>query len=171
MKFFLYFLLLFISNTILQPSKADKVFKYALEKIGCGYIWGGKGQFLTEEKLKKFKKKFPGFINENIDRKWIGKQVFDCSGLVLSTFEQVGIHISHGAVSAWENTKWAIKGEINYLPKDKIAILFKELEGQMIHVGIYLGNGEVVNAKIEGVIKEELRPTWTHFGIPLGLYE
>ena len=41
----------------------------------------------------------------------------------------------------------------------------------MIHVGIYLGNGEVVNAKIEGVIKEELRPTWTHFGIPLGLYE
>ena len=171
MIYILYFVLLSISNSIIQINKADKIFNYAVEKIGCGYIWGGKGQLLTEEKLKHFKNKFPGFINENIDKKWIGKQVFDCSGFVLSSFKQIGIHISHGVTAAWENTNWAIKGKIDNLPKDKIAILFKELEGQMIHAGIYLGNGEVVNAKIEGVVKEELRPVWTHFGIPYGLYE
>ena len=42
----------------------------------------------------------------------------------------------------------------------------------MIHTGIYLGNGEVVNAKsvYNGVVKEKLGTLWTHFGIPAGLY-
>ena len=170
MKFILYFLLLSISNAIILSNKASQIFNYAIDKIGCGYIYGGSGQLLTEEELIRFKQKFPGFINVEIDKKWIGKQVFDCSGFVKSAFEQVGIHIYHGATSAWENTNWEIKGEINELPKNRMAILFEEIEGVMIHTGIYLGNGEVVNAKIEGIVKENLRSTWTHFGIPVGLY-
>ena len=63
MKFILYFLLLSISNTILQTSKVNKVFKYALEKIGCGYILGGKGQFLTEDKLKYIKHSIENFFS------------------------------------------------------------------------------------------------------------
>ena len=42
----------------------------------------------------------------------------------------------------------------------------------MVHTGIYLGNGEVVNARgsNDGVVKEELGLSWTHFGIPIGIY-
>ena len=172
MKYIIYFLLFFLCIIKIKCSKASNIVQYAVERVGCGYVWGGSGQILTEEKLKYFKNKYYSFINEKKDRKWIGKQVFDCSGLVKCAFENVGIHISHGATSAWENTRWAMKGEIEKLPKNKISILFRKSSNGMCHTGIYLGNGEVVNAKgnKEGVVKEDLGKSWTHFGIPIGLY-
>ena len=156
----------------MKSSKASNIIQYALKRVGSGYIWGGTGQILTEERLKNLKKKYPSFIDEKKDRKWIGKQVFDCSGLVKTAFEGVGIHISHGATSAWENTRWALKGEISNLPKDKISILYRESYKGMAHTAIYIGNGQVIDAKgnKEGVIRESLTKTWTHYGIPFGLY-
>ena len=171
MKYLLYILLFSLSIIQLKSSKASNIVQYALERVGSGYIWGGRGQILTEERLKELKNKYPSFIDEK-DRKWIGKQVFDCSGLVKTAFEGVGIHISHGATSAWENTRWAIKGEISNLPKDKISILYRESYKGMVHTAIYIGNGQVIDAKgnKEGVVKEDFNLSWTHFGIPFGLY-
>ena len=164
MKYIKYILLLFSLCIIqLKSSKASNIVQYALERIGSGYIWSGTGQILTEERLKYLKDKYPSFIDEKKDRKWIGKQVFDYSGLVKMAFEGVGIHISHGASSAWENTRWALKGEISKLPKDKIAILYRESYGGMCHTAIYLGNGQVIDAKgsKEGVVKENFNLSWT----------
>ena len=171
MKIVLVIFFFSIINEIFSD-KSFKIFNYAISKIGCGYIWGGSGQILTEDILTKFKNKYPSFINENKDKKWLGKQVFDCSGFVKCAFENVGIHISHGATSAWENTKWEMKGELEKLPKDKIAILYRESSTKMCHTAIYLGNREVVDAKgnKEGVVKESLNLSWTHFGIPFGIY-
>ena len=156
----------------INGGKSEEIVKFALSKVGCGYIWGAKGQLLTENSLKEFKKKYPSFIKIETDKKWIGNYVFDCSGLVKSAFENVGIHVYHGANSAWENTRWALKGEIDKLPKDRVAILYKSGGRNMVHTGIYLGNGEVVNAKgsNDGVVKEQLGLSWTHFGIPVGIY-
>ena len=172
MKFILYFLIVYYYINIINGSKASKIYEYANDKIGCGYIWGGSGQILTEDNLKIFINKYPSFIKENKSKKWIGKQVFDCSGLVKSAFEQVNIYIYHSAKSAWENTQWEIKGKIENLPIDKVCILYKNGSKGMIHTGIYLGNGEVINAKSDyhGVVKEKLGTLWTHFGIPVGLY-
>ena len=165
----MYFFLCFIKS---KGNKSSKIFEYAISKIGCGYIWGGSGQILTENNLKLLKNKYPSFINENKSKKWIGHQVFDCSGLVKSAFDEISIHIYHGAAIAWENTKWKLKGKIENLPLDKVCILYKKGSKGMIHTGIYLGNGEVVNAKSDyhGVVKEKLGTLWTHFGIPEGLY-
>ena len=170
MKIFLFFFFLNIKK--LLSDKSYKIFKYAISKIGCGYIWGGSGQILTEDMLELFKNKYPSFINKNKDKKWLGKQVFDCSGFVKSAFEEINIHIYHDSNSAWENTKWSIKGKIEDLPHDKICIVFKKGSKGMIHIGIYLGNGEVVNAQDNnhGVVKGKLGTLWTHFGIPEGLY-
>ena len=172
MKYILYFLLFSLCIIKLKANKASNIVQYALERVGCGYIWGGTGQILTEERLKNLKNKYPSFIDEIKARKWIGKQVFDCSGLVKTAFEGVGIHISHGATSAWENTRWAIKCEISKLPKDRISILYRESYKGMCHTAIYLGNGQVIDAKgnKEGVVKEDFNLSWTHFGIPFGLY-
>ena len=122
--------------------------------------------------IKEFKRKYPSFIKIETDKKWIGSYVYDCSGLVKSAFENVGIHVYHGANSAWENTRWALKGKIDELPKDRVAILYRSGGRYMVHTGIYLGNGEVVNARgsNDGVVKEELGLSWTHFGIPIGIY-
>ena len=172
MKYCFYILLFFLNIKKIFLSKASDIVKYAKERVGSGYIWGGVGQTLTEEKLKYFKDKYPSFIDIEKDRKWLGKQVFDCSGLVKFVFSNVGIHISHGATSAWENTRWALKGKIEILPKDKVSILYREASRGMCHTAIYLGNGEVVDAKgnKEGVVKENINLSWTHFGIPIGLY-
>ena len=168
----LYLLLLCMCIIEIKGSKCSDIVEYANSKVGCGYIWGGSGQNLTESKLKEFKRKYPSFIQEERDKKWIGKQVFDCSGLVKRAFEQVGIHVYHGATSAWESTRWAIKGEIEKLPKNRVSILYRKSGNGMVHTGIYLGNGEVVNAKgnKDGVVKERLGLSWTHFGIPIGIY-
>ena len=167
-----YFILFFLYFINIKANKPSKIFEYAISKIGCGYIWGGSGQILTENRLKLLKSKYPSFINENKSKKWLGYQVFDCSGLVKSAFEEINIHIYHGAAIAWENTNWEIKGKIENLPLDKVCILYKKGSKGMIHTGIYLGNGEVVNAKsvYHGVVKEKLGTLWTHFGIPEGLY-
>ena len=172
MKYLLYISIFSLYILKIKSSKASQLIEYAFEKVGCGYIWGGMGQILTEEKLKYFKDKYPSFIDIKKNKKWLGKQVFDCSGLVKCAFGSVGIHISHGATSAWENTRWALKGEIEKMPKNKIAILYREASNGMCHTAIYLGNGEVIDAKgnKEGVVKEELNLSWTHFGIPFGLY-
>ena len=172
MKYFLNFLFLFLYLNIIECSKAEKIFQYAVERVGCGYIWGGSGQILTEEKLKNFKSKYPSFIDVNKDKKWLGKQVFDCSGLVKCAFENVGIYIPHEATSAWKNTKWVLKGNFENLPKDKVSILYRKSYHGMCHTAIYLGNGEVVDAKgnKEGVVREPLNSSWDNFGIPLGLY-
>ena len=171
MKIVLVIFFFSIINEIFSD-KSFKIFNYAISKIGCGYIWGGSGQILTEDILTKFKNKYPSFINENKDKKWLGKQVFDCSGFVKSAFDEIDIHIYHEANSAWENTKWSMKEKIEDLPKDKVCIVFKKGSKGMIHTGIYLGNGEVVNAQDNkhGVVKEKLGTLWTHFGIPEGLY-
>ena len=170
MKSILYILLFFLCISKNKSSKASNLLQYVNERVGSGYIWGGTGQILTEEKLKYFKNKYPSFIDENKDRKWLGKQVFDCSGLVKCAFASVGIPISHGATSAWENTRWALKGKIEKLPKNRIAILYREASIGMCHTAIYLGNGQVIDAKgnKEGVVKEDLNESWTHFGIPFG---
>ena len=172
MKIFICIINFYFCINIITSNKSYQVYQFAINKIGCGYIWGGSGQILNENLLKKFKNKYPSFINEKNVEKWLGKQVFDCSGLVKCAFEEIGIHIYHGANSAWEYTKWEIKGKIEDLPLDKISIVYKKGSNEMIHTGIYLGNGEVVNAQdnAHGVIKERLGTLWTHFGIPEGLY-
>ena len=42
----------------------------------------------------------------------------------------------------------------------------------MSHTGIYIGNGKVVHAKgsKDGVVLDTMPSTWTHWGIPKGLY-
>ena len=41
-----------------------------------------------------------------------------------------------------------------------------------VHIAIYIGNGQVIDAKgnKEWVVKEDFNLSWTHFGIPFGLY-
>ena len=170
MKYIFPLLILSLVNLQINCDNASKVVEFAKSKIGCGYIWGTQGQMCTPALIKS--KVSNGHVNPNIVKKWIGKQVFDCAGLVSQAFKQIGISMATGATSAWGGTKWQIKGEIRNLPKNKVCVLYRRGEGRMQHTGIYLGNGEYIHAAGSsiGVRKEKMPGRWTHWGIPKGLY-
>ena len=170
MKYILALLILSLVNLQINCDKASTVVEYAKSKIGCGYIWGTSGQICTQKLIDQ--KVLNGHVDPKIVKKWIGKQVFDCAGLVAKAFQQVGIKMATGATSAWKVTNWQSKGTISNYQKDKVCVLYKEESGRMQHTGIYIGNGEFIHAsgsKI-GVVKEKMPGKWTHWGIPKGLY-
>ena len=118
---------------------------------------------------------YPDHIDKNVVRKWIGKQVYDCSGFVYKAFQQVGINIYHNAQSTWKNTNWPQSEPIsNYPPRDKICILYRynNNQGKMSYISIYIGGNKFIHAKVSkyGVMKESMPSTWTHYGIPKRLY-
>ena len=170
MKYILALLILSLVNIQINCDNASKVVEYAKSKIGCGYIWGTTGQICTQTLINKLV--LNGHVNPNIAKKWIGKPVFDCGGLVARAFQQVGIKLVTGATSAWGKTSWETKGEISTLPTNKVCILYQHANGIMRHTGIYIGNGEFIHSGGEkiGVCKEKMPWRWTHWGIPKGLY-
>jgi hypothetical protein len=82
-----------------QHPKTQELLKLLESKIGCGYVWGAEGEILTQEGLAALKKQFGAshydFVDDDGTRvlasKWIGKQVFDCSGFINWGLIQVGI--------------------------------------------------------------------------------
>ena len=72
------------------------------------------------------------------------------------------------------NIKIGKKLEQYDYPKNKILILyrFSKKKNKMEHSGIYIGGGMFIHAKGSkyGVVMEKMPFTWTHWGIPKGLY-
>ena len=162
----------------LTKSKAEIVIEYAYSKLGSGYVWGATGQVATDSYLRSRANADPAHVDYDIVKKWVGKQVFDCRGLVLAAMKQVGITMSAvGATTQWRETKYIKKGTIDSLPKDKVCCLYRysSENNNMAHTGLYLGDGETVihsAGSKTGVVKTTLAAygRWTHWGIPAGLY-
>ena len=156
----------------MKSDKASEVVAFAKSKLGCGYVWSGEGQVLTESNMKQFHSQYPDHVDTSIVKKWLGKEVYDCSGLVMKALQKVGISIYHNCEIAWKSGIWASKGEIKSYPKSKVCIVYKYSNGKMTHTGISLGNGKFIHAKGSqyGVVEETMPGTWTHWGIPKGLY-
>jgi len=70
---------------------------------------------------------------------------WDCSGLTMWTYEQIGIELEHSA-SAQKNS-----GKKYKTPKigDVVAFGWKNYSGAQ-HVGIYIGNGKMIHAPAPG---------------------
>ncbi len=174
MKFILSLFLFLFSTIEIKADNANAIILFAKSKIGCGYVWAGEGQVLTQSTLDSLYNQYPDNIDKNVVSKWMGRQVYDCSGFVMKAFETIGISLIHNAESAWEETNWVSKGEIANLPPDKVCILYKYSadKGKMTHTGIYIGGSLFIHAKssADGVVMEPMPYSWTHWGIPAGLY-
>lgn len=145
--------------------------EFAADK-GWGYVWGTYGTVLSpdflESKIIQYPDEVGGkedFIREN----WLGKRTADCVGLIkgyswYDTASQMTILVSNGmpdigADIMYENA--TEKGTIDTIPEIPGLAVWKEG-----HIGVYIGEGEVVEAyrTTSGVIRSKLaNGGWTHW--------
>ena len=89
--------------------------KIALKYLGVPYVWGG-----------------------------ASPRGFDCSGLVMYVYAQLGISLPHYTVSQWDVTESISSSQMQ--PGD--LVFFDNLG----HVGIYIGGGQFVDAPHTGSV-------------------
>lgn len=133
-----------------------------------GYVYGTFGQILTEKLLNYKLKQYPDNVKkylEYIKNHYIGKRVADCVGLIKSYLWWDGSETVYDSATdksadgTFELAKE--KGPINTIPEIQGICLWKKG-----HVGVYIGNGLVIEAKgtLYGVIQTALNSSnWTHW--------
>ena len=142
-------------------------FQYALDN-DWGYIWGTAGVMWTEAKQKNATRE----MTVKYGKKWIGHMVADCSGLFRWAYKQLGSDIAHGSNSIYKSYcsgKGLLK---NGKRTDGYELLtgtavFTGTEDDHGHIGLYIGDGYVIEAKgtQNGVIKSKVtEKKWTYWG-------
>jgi len=133
---------------------------WAQSKLGLPYCYGTFGQVWTQALLTAKTKQYPSYYGTSRQAEYkrrFGKQTFDCVGLIKGFLWENNGKITYQAsqdVSAdGMRTKCRENGSIASLPEIPGILVF--LPG---HVGVYIGNGEVVEAKgfADGVVKTKL---------------
>lgn len=124
--------------------------QFAISKIGCGYVFGATGQIITEANIQQFAKDNAAIYSSEYivrSRKWIGKESYDCAGII-DAF--CGINTTANNYFAK-----ALKKGNTMADMPKIPGVLVHMNG---HVGIYVGNGDVVEARgvDYGVVKTKL---------------
>lgn len=92
----------------MDGGRADVVF-HALDQVGKQYVWGA-----------------------------AGPNNYDCSGLILDAYRQVGISLPHNAAAQYNSTMRISRDELQ--PGDLV------FYNSLSHVGMYIGNGYIVHA-------------------------
>ena len=138
---------------------------------GWGYVYGTYGNILTEELLQdrasmfgEHVTGFEDFIREN----WMRRRTADCVGLIKgygwynpdSGEIEVG---TNGMADVTANGMFdaaTVKGTIDTIPEVPGLAVWQDG-----HIGIHIGNGEVIEAMgtEQGVVKTMLPSGWTHW--------
>ncbi len=145
--------------------------RHAMERLGTGYVYGTYGQVLNRPLLTAKLKQYPfriapylAFIRDN----WLGKPVQDCVGLIKGHYwtDDAGKIVykleglpdvsANGLYNAAEEN-----GPVSTMPEIKGLIVWKKG-----HVGVYIGKGEVIEARgtKDGVIRSRLTGTVNETG-------
>ena len=140
------------------------------ERAGWGYVWGTYGLVLTESRFNAKLEQYPDDIGEHeefIRENWIGRRTADCAGFIKGygwlnpdTHEiEYGTNGFPDRSADGMYNAAAEKGTIDTIP---------EIPGLAVwhtgHIGIYIGNGEVIEAQStrSGVVKTSLSDgAWT----------
>lgn len=124
--------------------RAETVINAALSQLGVRYAWGGG----TAQGPS---------AGTGVDQGVVG---FDCSGLVLYAYAQVGVAIPHQTQAIWNSLQPAIRNPSDVQPADLILLSTNGQPGGIHHVGIYLGDGRVVHAPESGDVVKITTNVW-----------
>lgn len=126
-----------------------RLFQRAIDEK-WGYIWGKRGQVWTAADQATATRA----MTVQYGAKWIGRRVADCSGLFYWAFRQLGGEIYHGSNTIW-NRYCTKQGKlINGVRDDSFELrpgtavfYYNKNTGTRGHIGLYIGNGKVIEAK------------------------
>ena len=96
----------------------------------------------------------------------------DCQGFCKTVFKWVGITLpGAGATTMYDNnTAWTEKGVIANMP-NVVCLVFQynKDKNNMQHVGIHIGNGQIMECS--GTVKKNSTDNkrWTHYAVPKGM--
>ena len=137
-----------------------------------GYIWGTSGETWTQAKQNKAASEREQTAKWG--SKWIGHRVSDCSGLFYWAFKQLGGSIFHGSNTIWNkycsNQGKLVNGKRSdgqELKPGTAVFTYKAAENNRSHIGLYIGNGKVIEAKgtYYGVVQSSVTNTsWNEWG-------
>ena len=146
---------------------------HAQAQVGLPYIYGTYGKVLTADIIHQKAKQYPAQMyrarEEYAVKHFIGKRSYDCAGLVKSyMFQETPEAAPKYSEKYDKNVGGLIKsctetGSIPTLPEIPGVLVFRGTA----HVGIYAGNGTVIEAKgfDHGVVKSKLaRGDWDRWG-------
>lgn len=151
---------------------------YALNayQVKGGYIYGQQGQEWTAAKqaaMEKNKAGDPDYAESiRYGKQWIGRKVWDCSGLTRQAAKVAGADIHHGSNSTYLYD-CDHKGKLTdnlALPIGAFVFVYKN--GKRTHIGAVTGEDEVTEASCArlGVIKSKLhKGKWHEWGLCKGV--
>jgi hypothetical protein len=163
------------NDKIITTAALIEKFKEALDNH-WGYIWGTAGEMWTQARQEKLERTTDAdrANSRKYGSKWIGHRVADCSGLFSWSFKQLGGYMYHGSDTMYR--KYCVaNGELRSgartdgqgLKPGTAVFVWKEAKKKYTHVGLYVGNGKVIEAKgaQEGVTTSRITDSkWTHLG-------
>lgn len=145
---------------------------YAKGQIGRPYWFGTFGQKASTSLLTSKRKQYPNYYTDSdfSAQAKAGQKVHDCGGLIKGAL--MSPNADPNAIAKY-NAKYDVdsdtmlkqcseSGAIGTLPEIAGVLVFKKG-----HVGVYEGNGNVIEAKGHkwGVIRSNIKDTpWTHWG-------
>ena len=161
-------------------------FQYALNNR-TGYIYGQTWEMWTQEKQNQKVSYMVSKYGVNWEKdkdaakdkyynaakygsKWIGHIVTDCSGLFAWAFKQLGGYMYHGSNTMYREyctSKGKLTSELKKSLQPGTAVFTGSSETDHPHVGLYVGNGKVIEAQgtQAGVCVSNLTANkWTYCG-------
>ena len=174
-------------------TKEELITRTAEAELGWPYVWGAVGAPCSPEKRKYYANRSSCPEGEskliisrcqalNGSGKSCGGCEFypdnmrvlidDCQGFVKQVLSRVGISLAGGGcTSMWNNNaNWTQKGTKDHIPNQVcLAFCWSEANQNMSHVGIYIGNGNIIECS--GTVRRNTldRKIWTHYAVPKGL--
>lgn len=153
--------------------------------VGSPYVYGATGKPCTPAYREARMRQYPAMASairrhcpvlsgqaESCSRcPYRGRPAYDCAQLTRQALRSLGILLPSGASSQWKAPGiWAWRGPVGAQAANWVCLLFRaDSQGSaarpMAHVGISLGNGQVVDARghAAGVIKSKITAyPWTH---------
>ena len=153
---------------------ADDLVQYALHAYQehWGYVWGTFGLVLTESLFEAKLAQYPDALAGNADfirQTWVGGRTTDCVGLIkgygwLDAETEEIVYNTNGMPDISANEMYhsaTASGPIDTIPETPGLAVWHDG-----HIGVYIGNGEVVEAMGTryGVVKTKLEGArWTHW--------
>lgn len=133
---------------------------------GCGYVFGSDGQICTQEFCdEKIAAYGPSGMESTESYKWIGKQVFDCSGIISWAMRRLGMQ-----GDGWRSTDTGLMSLCTPISKGDLQP--GDLCQKSGHIGVYVKDGITVEAMstADGVKYGKVDPFY-NFGRLVGISE